>query len=164
VKKEAAVRFIAFASILGVGFVSGLLAASLKSEERAMERVTGVGGVFFKAKDPKALSGWYRENLGLAGKGGAPWSAFDWREREDPAKLGTTVWALFKSDTKYFAPSQAPFMINYRVRNLDRMLAQLRANGVTVEPKIAEESNGRFAWVVDPEGNKIELWEPKEGN
>jgi len=126
--------------------------------------ITGVGGVFFKAKDPKALSGWYRENLGVAGKGGAPWSAFDWREREDPAELGTTVWALFKSDTKYFAPSQAPFMINYRVRNLDRMLAQLRANGVTVEPKIAEESNGRFAWVVDPEGNKIELWEPKEGN
>jgi predicted enzyme related to lactoylglutathione lyase len=130
-----------------------------------MERVTGVGGVFFEAKDPKALSGWYRDNLGLAVRGGAPaFSAFPWREREDSTRLGTTVWALFRSDTKYFAPSQAPFMINYRVRNLDRMLAQLRANGVTVEPKIAEEFNGRFAWIVDPEGNKIELWEPKEGN
>ena len=77
---------------------------------------------------------------------------------------GYTVWALFRSDTKYFAPSEAPFMINYRVRNLDRMLAQLRANGVTVEAKISEEFNGRFAWIVDPEGNKVELWEPKEGN
>ena len=158
-------RFIAVASILGVGFVGGLMAAPSKPEDRIMERVTGVGGVFFKAKDPKALSGWYRDNLGLAARGGAPaFLAFKWREREDTAKLGTTVWALFRSDTKYFAPSQAPFMINYRVRNLDRMLAQLRANGVTIEPKIAEEFNGRFAWVVDPEGNKIELWEPKEGN
>ena len=158
-------RFIAVASILGVGFVGGLMAAPSKPEDRIMERVTGVGGVFFKAKDPKALSGWYRDNLGLAARGGAPaFSAFEWREREDSAKLGTRVWALFRSDTKYFAPSQAPFMINYRVRNLDRMLAQLRANGVTIEPKIAEEFNGRFAWVVDPEGNKIELWEPKEGN
>ena len=158
-------RLIAVASILGLGFVGGLMAAPPKPEDKAIERVTGVGGVFFKAKDPKALGGWYRDNLGLAVQGGAPaFLAFEWREREDPAKLGTTAWALFRSDTKYFAPSQAPFMINYRVRNLDRMLAQLRANGVTVEPKIAEEFNGRFAWIVDPEGNKIELWEPKEGN
>ena len=158
-------RFIAVASILGLGFVGGLLAAPPKPEDKTIERVSGVGGVFFKAKDPKALSGWYRDNLGLAVRGGAPaFSAFQWREREDPAKLGTTVWALFRSDSEYFAPSQAPFMINYRVRNLDRMLAQLRANRVTVEPKIGEEFNGRFAWIVDPEGNKIELWEPKEGN
>ena len=158
-------RLIAVASILGVGFVGGLMAAPSKPEDKTIERVTGVGGVFFKAKDPKALGGWYRDNLGLAVQGGAPaFLAFEWREREDPAKLGTTAWALFRSDTKYFAPSEAPFMINYRVRNLDRMLAQLRASGVTVEPKIAEESNGRFAWVVDPERNKIELWEPKEGS
>jgi predicted enzyme related to lactoylglutathione lyase len=73
------------------------------------------------------------------------------------------LWALLPSDTGYFAPSQAAFMINYRVRNLDRMLAQLRTLGVSVESKTAEEFNGRFAWVVDPEGNKIELWEPKAG-
>jgi predicted enzyme related to lactoylglutathione lyase len=159
------VRLIAVASILGVGFVGGLMAAPPKPEDKTMERVTGIGGVFFKANDPKALGGWYRDNLGLSMRGGASgFSAFEWREREDHAKLGTTAWALFRSDSKYFAPSQAAFMINYRVRNLDRMLAQLRANGVTVEPKMAEESNGRFAWVVDPEGNKIELWEPKEGN
>jgi len=75
--------------------------------------------------------------------------------------VGITVWSLFRSDTDYFAPSQAPFMVNYRVRNLDRMLVQLRATGVSVEAKVVDDFNGRFTWVVDPEGNKIELWEPK---
>ena len=125
--------------------------------------MTGIGGVFFKARGPKALSVWYREKLGIAGKDGAGFALFKWREREEPACAGTTVWSLFRSDSKYFAPSQATFMVNYRVRDLDRMLAQLRALGVGVEPKVAEEYNGKFAWVVDPEGNKIELWEPKAG-
>ena len=146
------------------GFVGGLLAAAQKQEAPGLpaERVTGIGGVFFKARDPKALSAWYREKLGLAVKDGAEWSLFEWRERENPG-VGTTVWSLFRSDTKYFAPSQATFMVNYRVRDLDRMLAQLRASGVRVEGKVAEEFNGKFAWVVDPEGNKVELWEPKAG-
>lgn len=152
-------------AVFMVGFVSGLLAAAQKQESPGLpaERVTGIGGVFFKARDPKALSVWYREKLGLAVRGGGEWSAFEWREREDPGRVGTTVWSLFRSDSKYFAPSQATFMVNYRVRDLDRMLAQLRALGVGVEAKVAEEFNGRFAWVVDPEGNKIELWEPKAG-
>ena len=160
-------RLIGVAAMLGIGFVGGLMAAGPQKqspEVRTIERVTGIGGVLFKAKDTKALGAWYRDNLGLEVQGGAPeWLAFEWREREKPSRLGSTVWALFRSDTKYFGPSQAPFMINYRVRNLDRMLAQLRAHGVGVEPKVADEFNGRFAWVMDPEGNKIELWEPKEG-
>jgi catechol 2,3-dioxygenase-like lactoylglutathione lyase family enzyme len=159
------VRASLIAVVFVVGFVGGLLAASQKQESPGLpaERVTGIGGVFFKARDPKALSVWYREKLGVAVRDGTEWSPFQWREREDPGRVGTTVWSLFRSDSKYFAPSQATFMINYRVRDLDRMLAQLQALGVGVESKVAEEFNGKFAWVVDPEGNKIELWEPKAG-
>jgi catechol 2,3-dioxygenase-like lactoylglutathione lyase family enzyme len=159
------VRASLIAAVFVVGFVGGLSVAAQKQESPGLpaERVTGIGGVFFKARDPKALSVWYREKLGVAVRDGALFSPFEWREREDPARVGTTVWSLFRSDSKYFAPSQATFMINYRVRDLDRMLAQLRALGVGVESKVSEESNGKFAWVVDPEGNKIELWEPKAG-
>jgi catechol 2,3-dioxygenase-like lactoylglutathione lyase family enzyme len=156
------------ASILAavlVGFIGGLLAAGQDQKPPGLpaERVAGIGGVFFKARDPKALSAWYRERLGVPVRAGGEWSLFEWREREDAGRVGTTVWSLFPSDTGYFSPSQATFMINYRVRDLDGMLAQLRALGVGVESKVAEEFNGRFAWVVDPEGNKIELWEPKPG-
>jgi catechol 2,3-dioxygenase-like lactoylglutathione lyase family enzyme len=159
------VRASTVAAVFMVGFASGVLAAAQKQESPGLpaERVTGIGGVFFKARDPKALSVWYREKLGIAVSDGGEWSPFRWRERDDAERVGTTVWALFRSDSKYFAPSQAAFMINYRVRDLDRMLSQLRALGVGVEPKVAEEFNGKFAWVVDPEGNKIELWEPKAG-
>jgi catechol 2,3-dioxygenase-like lactoylglutathione lyase family enzyme len=159
------VRTSIIAAVFVVGFVGGLLAGAQKQESPGLpaERVTGIGGVFFKARDPKALSAWYREKLGVSLRDGGEWSAFEWRQREDPGRLGTTVWALFRSDSSYFEPSQAAFMINYRVRDLDRMLAQLRALGVGVESRVAEEFNGKFAWLVDPEGNKIELWEPKAG-
>lgn len=153
------------AAVFMAGFASGLGAAAQKHElpGAPVERVTGIGGVFLKARDPKAVSAWYQEKLGLVVEDGAQWSVFAWRERGDPGRVGTTVWSLFRADSKYFAPSQATFMINYRVRNLDRMLAQLRASSVGVETKVAEEFNGKFAWVVDPEGNKVELWEPKAG-
>ena len=128
-----------------------------------VERVTGIGGVFFKAKDPKALTRWYRENLGVnVGvdvRSADP--AFEWRERDDPSQLASTIWAIFPDTTTYFLPSTAPFMLNYRVRSLDRMIAQLRVRGIQVEPRITEEAAGRFAWVMDPEGNRIELWEPR---
>lgn len=153
------------ATVFTVGFLSGLLAAVPKQQSPGVpaERVTGIGGVFFKARDPKALGAWYRDKLGIAVRSDGDFATFEWAEREDPERPGTTVWALFGSDSRYFAPSEASFMINYRVRDLDRMLAQLRGAGVTVEPKVVDEFNGRFAWVVDPEGNKIELWEPKPG-
>jgi catechol 2,3-dioxygenase-like lactoylglutathione lyase family enzyme len=159
------VRASIIAAVFVAGFVGGLLAAAQTPASPALpaERVTGIGGVFFKARNPKTLSVWYREKLGVAVRDGAEWSPFEWREREDPARVGMTVWALFRSDSTYFAPGRAAFMINYRVRDLDRMLAQLRALGVAVGPKVTEEFNGKFAWVVDPEGNKIELWEPKAG-
>ena len=126
-----------------------------------MERVTGIGGIFFKARDADRLKDWYRENLGVepGADGGV---IFEWREAESPEGKGYTVWAPFRDDTTYFAPSEAPFMINYRVKDLDRMLDQLRRAGVTVDDRIDEQPYGRFAWATDPEGNRIELWEPKD--
>lgn len=127
-----------------------------------MRRVTGIGGVFFKARDPQALGAWYRQHLGIAVEewGGA---AFRWASPDNPTGTGTTVWSPFKADTEYFAPSEASFMINYRVEDLHRLLAQLREEGCQVEDKVEESEYGKFGWVLDPEGNKIELWQPPEG-
>ena len=122
------------------------------------EKVTGIGGVFFRAKDPVRMFAWYREQLGIDAKDGH--ADFIWREEERPNEPGCTVWSVFPADTDYFGPSRPAFMINYRVSNLDRMLAQLRRNGVAVE-KVEDYDYGRFAWITDPEGNRIELWEPK---
>lgn len=124
-----------------------------------MEKVTGIGGIFFKSPDPKAVGNWYREHLGLAVEdwGGA---VFQWRDESDPTRPGRTVWSPFKHDTTYFGPGQASFMVNYRVSDLDRMLAQLRALGDRVDEKVEESEFGKFGWVFDPDGNKIELWQP----
>lgn len=126
-----------------------------------MKRVTGIGGVFFKAKDPKALSEWYRAHLGVPVQawGGA---AFRWAD-DNVSGTGTTAWNLFKDDTSYFAPGTASFMINYRVDDLHALLAALRAEGCQVEDKVDESEYGKFGWVIDPEGNKVELWQPPEG-
>ena len=123
-----------------------------------MERVTGIGGVFFKARDPAALAAWYRQHLGLESKDAI--AEFEWREKEEPDRIGHTVWAAFPADTRYFGTGGAPFMINYRVRSLDRMVEQLHRAGAQVDDRIEESDYGRFAWITDPEGNRIELWEP----
>lgn len=127
-----------------------------------MRRVTGIGGVFFKAKDPAALGEWYRTHLGLNVE---PWGgvAFRWSDGA-AAGAGTTIWSPFKDDTAYFAPSTAGFMINYRVEDLHGLLAQLRAEGCAVEDRVEESEYGKFGWVIDPEGNKLELWQPPEGS
>lgn len=127
-----------------------------------MERVQGIGGIFFKTANPDALKDWYRRHLGITpGEDGSV--MFQWREKSDAARLGYTVWAPFPDDTNYFDPSPAPFMINYRVASLDRMLEQLRQEGVPIDPLAEESEYGRFAWVMDPDGNRIELWEPPQG-
>ncbi|MEO3690479.1 VOC family protein [Roseateles paludis] len=125
-----------------------------------MKRVTGIGGIFFKARDPQALAAWYRQHLGLAVEdwGGV---AFKWA---DDSPSGTTIWSPFKDDTGYFAPSTAPFMINFRVADLHALLAALRAEGCQVLEKVDESEYGKFGWVIDPEGNKLELWEPPAGS
>ncbi len=123
-----------------------------------MERVRGIGGIFFKAKDPKALSAWYAEKLGVPveGYGGA---SFRWKD-DDLDGNATTVWSPFSLDSTYFSPSTKPFMLNFRVKSLDRMLEQLRAAGAKVDEKTEVSEFGRFGWVMDPEGNRVELWEP----
>lgn len=123
------------------------------------QAVLGLGGIFFKARDPKGLAAWYGEHLGLPVPAGGSWAVVE----PTPSPNGApaqAVWATFASDTGYFAPSTAPFMINYRVADLDAMLAQLRAAGVAVEDRIDESEQGRFGWASDPEGNRFELWEP----
>jgi predicted enzyme related to lactoylglutathione lyase len=130
-----------------------------------MKRATGVGGIFFKARDPKTLSAWYERHLGLKSAPEAGNSViFKWRDAEDPNQEGMTVWAPFPQDTKYFNPSSAPFMVNYCVDDLDALLEALRAEGVTIDPKREDYDYGRFAWIMDPEGNRIELWEPPKQN
>lgn len=125
-----------------------------------MRRVTGIGGIFFKANDPKALGAWYRRHLGIdvSEWGGA---AFRWGTPENPS--GTTIWSPFAADTTYFAPGTASFMVNYRVDDLHALLAALREEGCNVEDRVEESEYGKFGWVIDPEGNKVELWEPPEG-
>jgi len=123
-----------------------------------MTHVTGIGGIFFKAEDPKSLKEWYREHLGIdAGDYGA---TFNWRDNNDPTKQGQTIWTPFPKDTKYFDPGTAPFMINYRVADLDGLVKALREEGVEVKSESSEY--GHFAWISDPEGNRIELWEPAD--
>lgn len=120
-----------------------------------MARVTGLGGIFFKSRDPTALAAWYAEHLGL--------SVDDWggvRFDEDEGRAGYTLWSAFAADTTYFAPSTQSFMVNFRVDDLDALLAQLRAAGVEVDPRIEESEFGRFGWIMDPDGTRIELWQP----
>ena len=122
------------------------------------QRVTGIGGVFFKSRDPEALSQWYARHLGVPYKAGEG-AAFRWAD--DPrADAGMTVWSAFPANTKYFDPSPASFMIDFRVADLDALLAQLSSEGVRIDPKREDYDYGRFAWIYDPEGNKIELWQP----
>ncbi|MEC4591230.1 MULTISPECIES: VOC family protein [Nitrospirillum] len=128
-----------------------------------MERVTGIGGVFMKARDVKALSAWYRDALGVPLSPYFAGAKFSWPEGQRPDRPGTTAWSLFPEDSTYFAPSTAPFMINFRVDNLDAMLAQLRAFGAAVDERVEQSEFGRFGWVMDPEGNRVELWEPPPG-
>ena len=122
------------------------------------KRVTGIGGVFFKTKDQQKLKDWYRDHLGIdSDKYGF---TFKWRDYEDKEAPGTTVWSPFPSDTDYYAPSDKEYMINYRVADLVGLLKVLEEEGVHIVGEMEEYEYGKFAWIMDPEGRKIELWEP----
>lgn len=127
-----------------------------------MTRVTGIGGIFFKAADAAALREWYSRHLGISLEdwGG---TAFSWQTPANPSGVGTTVWSVFEESSTYFAPSTAAFMINYRVEDLHEILGALRAEGCDVADKVDESELGKFGWVMDPEGNRIELWQPPAG-
>jgi catechol 2,3-dioxygenase-like lactoylglutathione lyase family enzyme len=124
----------------------------------ASGRVIGIGGVFFKSKENKQLGAWYSENLGINqdSSGGL----FKWRSFDRPEVEHITAWSVFAADSTYFDPSKAPFMVNYIVDDLDAILAKLAENGTRIDPKREDHDYGRFAWIFDPDGNKIELWEP----
>lgn len=122
-----------------------------------MERILGIGGAFFKARDPQALAAWYREHLGLPVEVGQTYGSLKSQHAGEE-----TVWSTFPFDTAYFGRADQSCMINYRVRDLDAMLAQLRAAGASVDERMEEYENGRFGWASDPEGNRFELWESHE--
>jgi predicted enzyme related to lactoylglutathione lyase len=122
-----------------------------------MNRVTGIGGIFIKAKDPQAMYAWYEKHLGIARDATAGAAMFTWRDK-DSGEEGQTVWSLFEQSSKYFDPSNAQMMINYRVSDMDAVVRALEEDGVKVLGRDDAEY-GRFAWIMDPEGNKIELWE-----
>ncbi|MBI5258151.1 MAG: VOC family protein [Burkholderiales bacterium] len=127
-----------------------------------MKRVTGIGGIFFQAKDPQALAAWYRDHLGIDVQ---PWggAAFRWADDQGQPVAGTTIWSVGSAEGSMFAPSRAPFMVNYRVADLAALLAALRQEGCQVLEKTDDSEFGKFGWVIDPEGNKVELWQPPAG-
>ena len=132
-----------------------------------MKRVTGIGGLFFKSKNPGKLQEWYGKHLGIKPLPHSPWGdgdsapLFEYRDKDDPARVCYAVFGLFEHDTDYFGPS--PFMFNFRVNDLDALLETLRQEGVHVAEEIRDYPYGRFVKITDPEGNMIELWEPAEG-
>lgn len=125
-----------------------------------MKKVTGLGGIFFKCDNPQSMNEWYAKNLGLATSEYG--TTFEWRQADHPSKKGSTTWSTFPKDTPYFNPSAKPFMINYRVENIVALVDELRKDKVTIVDDIAEYEYGKFVHILDPEGNIIELWEPKE--
>jgi predicted enzyme related to lactoylglutathione lyase len=129
-----------------------------------VKRVTGIGGVFFKSDDSEKLYQWYERHLGVIREPHGQGVSFHWRDAEDPQKKGLTAWAIFPRDTKYFDPSRAGHMVNYRVDDLDALLRVLKEEGVEIDPHREDADYGRFAWIMDPDGNRIELWEPPKQN
>jgi predicted enzyme related to lactoylglutathione lyase len=124
------------------------------------KKVTGIGGIFFKAKDPKKMNAWYEKNLGLPV---SEWGTmFEWKEKDNPEKEGYTVWSAFSEDSKQMDPSTKDFMINYRVENLEDLVKELKDANVAILDDIANSEYGKFVHILDPEGNKIELFEPAE--
>ena len=127
-----------------------------------MKRVTGIGGIFFQARDPVALRAWYRDHLGIDVQdwGGA---AFAWADADGKPAGGTTIWSVGETSPETFAPGKATFMINYRVEDVRALVDALRAEGCNVLDRIDDSEYGVFAWAIDPEGNKVELWQPPPG-
>jgi len=148
---------LALVASFGFGFAFSSILAKSNHKEMAMKRVTGIGGVFFKCKDPAKFKQWYKTHLGL---NTSPYGArFNWREEADSTKKGYTLWTPFSEKTKYFEPSTQNFMINYRVENIEALVTELKKEGVTILDKVETYDYGKFVHILDIEGNKIELFE-----
>jgi predicted enzyme related to lactoylglutathione lyase len=143
--------------ILGFAFKS---VTTKTSNDLPEKKVTGIGGIFFKCKDPQKMREWYRIHLGL--NTNQYGSVFEWRQGADTTKKGFTQWSPFAETTKYFEPSTKDFMINYRVENLEALLDQLKKDSVTIADKVEIADYGKFVHIIDIEGNKVELWEPND--
>ncbi len=155
-KKTTLITLIIAASF-GFGFAFKTIITK-PSNQTNMKKVTGIGGVFFKCKDPKKVTEWYAKHLGLTTN---PYGAtFEWYQNPDSKKKAQTQWTPFKEDTKYFAPSTKDFMVNYRVENLEALVEELKKDGVTIVDKMETYDYGKFIHILDSEGNKVELWEP----
>lgn len=158
-------RSIILILVLVTSFCFGFTLKTLINEQNIsntekMKKVTGIGGIFFKCKEPNKMKEWYKTHLGLnTNEYGA---TFEWRQDADPTKKGSTQWSPFAESTKYFEPSTKDFMINYRVENLEALVEQLKNEGVTIVDKIEAFEYGKFIHIIDVEGNKIELWEPAD--
>ncbi len=156
--KKTIIMILAFATTFSLGFAFKSMITT--NDNPPLKRVTGIGGIFFKCKNPKAVREWYQEHLGLNTN---PYgSVFEWWQGADSTKKGFTQWSPFNEKTTYFEPSTKDFMINYRVDNLEALVAALTKEGVTITDTIETYDYGKFVHIMDLEGNKIELWEPND--
>jgi predicted enzyme related to lactoylglutathione lyase len=156
--KKTILLIIALAASFGLGFAFSKI--SNTNNNAPLKRVTGIGGIFFKSKDPKKMREWYKVHLGL--NTNQYGTVFEWRHATDSSQKGFSQWSPFKETTKYFEPSTKEFMINYRVADLEKLVAVLKLEGVTVVDTIQSYDYGKFVHIMDEEQNKIELWEPND--
>jgi len=157
--KKTSIAVLVIAASFLCGFAVNTITTQNKKIQK-MKKVTGIGGIFFKCKDPKKMKEWYKTHLGLETNDYG--ATLEWREDADPTKKGSTTWSPFSETTKYFEPSTSDFMINYRVTDLEALVEDLKKEGVTVVDKIESYDYGKFVHIIDMEGNKVELWEPKD--
>ncbi len=158
--KRTTLIFLAIATSFCFGFAFKTVMTKYFNEQTKMKKVTGIGGIFFKCKDPNKMKEWYQTHLGLnTNQYGA---VFEWRQGADTTKKGFTQWSPFKETTKYFEPSTKDFMINYRVENMKVLVEELKKEGVTITDTVETFDYGKFVHIIDIEGNKVELWEPND--
>lgn len=158
--KKKIVIILAFVITFALGFTFKSITTKSSNSEQSIRKVTSIGGIFFKCKDPKKMREWYKTNLGLnTNEYGA---VFEWRQGADTTRKGFTQWSPFSEKTRYFEPSTKDFMINYRVENIEELVGQLQKSGVLITDTIETFEYGKFVHIMDIEGNKIELWEPND--
>jgi predicted enzyme related to lactoylglutathione lyase len=158
--KKITLITLALVASFAFGFAFKSIITGNANDTAKTKKVTGIGGIFFKCKDPKQMREWYKTHLGInTNKYGA---VFEWRQAADSSKKGFSQWSTFSEKTKYFEPSTKEFMVNYRVENLQALVAQLKNEGVTITDTIEAYNYGKFVHIMDMEGNKIELWEPND--
>lgn len=158
--KKASIITLLIAASFFFGFAFKTILTNNNQTTTTMKKVTGIGGVFFKCKDPKKMNEWYQKHLGL--NTNAYGASFEWYDGADGKKKGLTQWNTFPEKSKYFDPSTKEFMINYRVDNLVALVDELKKEGVTIVDNIESYDYGKFVHILDAEGNKIELWEPPQ--